>query len=230
MLVEQLAESGGSAVATRRFEVDSSGVCVYSKSDAPLVDPVSQTAVPVFRTVCAYRLRPEATRLLARKMHRRGILGLDSQQGDQRGSDGKSLRLEYEAFGQRQVVIASGQVHGSFVRILHVVNAYLPPGEGFELEGMMGDPVPSNLTGVPAPSEGVRGALAFHEGLLEQHPHRPDLLLHTFALAVAAGKRAEAESLLHRWVEASGIQATVSTPFSDPPRLLPEMLERMLPP
>jgi hypothetical protein len=230
LVVEELGEGGTGSFVTRRFAVSADGVCVYEKSPAPLVDPVSRTAVPVFRSLCAYRLRTEATRLLARKLHRRGVLDLDERQGDQRATEGRSLRMSYTAFGEERVVVASGQVHGSFVRVLHVINAYLPPGESFELSGMVGDPEPANLTGVPSPVDGVVGAMAFHERLLEQHPENRDLLLDTFALACAAGERAKAERLLARWVESSSVTATAAAPFSDPPRLLPEMLQRMLPP
>ena len=230
LVVEELGESGAGVVVTRRFGVTADGVCIFGCSSQPLVDPVSRTAVPVFSTLCAYRLREECTRLLARKLHRRGVLELEPVQGDQRETHGVSLRLLYRAFGNERVVVASGQIHGSLVRVLHVVNAYLPPGEVFSLEGMAGDPEPSNLTGVPQLVEGVAGALHWHEERLGERPEDPELMLDTFALACSAGERAKADRLLQRWTTLVSVRATSDAPFSDPPRLLPEMLQRMLPP
>jgi hypothetical protein len=227
--VEELHEGEGSSVASRRFTVTADGVCIYSRSTQPLVDPESHTAIPVFGTISAYQLCGECTRQLARLLHRRGVLALDQEQGDRRETKGVSLRLSYRAFENERIVVASGQVHGSFVGVLHVVNAYVPPGEEFTLPGMVGDPLPSNLIGVPAPAESVPGALAFHEQLLAQHPNDADLLLDTFALSCAARDRAKAEQLLSRWTAAADIGASAAAPFADPPRLLPDMLRRMLP-
>lgn len=227
--VEELREGPTGAVASRRFTVDHTGLCIYGRSSDPLVDPVTRTAVPVFKTICAYRLRDECTRLLARKLHRRGVLDLDPEQGDRRETQGVSLRLAYRAFGNEKVVIASGQIHGSLVRVLHVVNAYVPPAEVFTLPGMVGDPEPRTLTGVPPLADGILGALTFHESLLESRPGDPDLLLDAFALACVAPDRAAAERLLARWSAARSVGASPGAPFTDPPRLLPEILERMLP-
>jgi hypothetical protein len=230
LVVEDLGESGAGVVVTRRFSVGADGVCTYGRSPQPLVDPVTRTAVPVFSTLCAYRLRDECTRLLARKVHRRGVLDLEPVQGDQNDTRGVSLRLYWRAFGNERTVVASGQIHGSLVRVLHVVNAYLPPDEAFSLAGMAGDPEPTNLTGVPEPVEGVVGALAWHEERLGERPEDADLMLDTFALACTAGERAKADRLLHRWSTLVSVRATSAAPFTDPPRLLPEMLQRMLPP
>lgn len=227
--VEELQEGAGGSVVSRRFTVAADGVCIYGCSAEPLVDPATKTAIPVFRTMCAYRLRGECTRLLARKLYLRRVLELDAVQGDRRETQGRSLRLSYRAFQQEHVVVASGQIHGSVVRVLHVVNAYLPPGEAFKLTGMVGDPEPTNLIGVPAPVEGVVGALEFHEHLLQQRPSDSDLLLDTFALCCAVGDRGKADQMLARWTAATSVGATAGAPFADPPRLLPEMLRRMLP-
>src|SRR5262245_52567378 len=96
--VEELHEGDGSSVASRRFTVTADGVCIYSRSTQPLVDPESRTAIPVFGTISAYQLRGECTRQLARKLYSRGVLDLDLEQGDRRETKGVSLRLTYRAF------------------------------------------------------------------------------------------------------------------------------------
>ncbi len=230
MQVEELHEGEVGSVVARRFTATADGVCVYERSFEPLVDPISKTAVPVFRTVSAYELRPECTRLFARKLHARKVLALEQEQGDRRETAGVSLRLSYRAFGREVLVVASGQIHGSVVRVLHVVNAYLPPGEVFRLPGMVGDPDPVRLTGVPAPVDDLAGSLEFHRDLLRRRPDDGDLMIDTFALLCASGERAEAEAVLARWSKLSAGTSPSQAPCADPPRLLPEMLLRMLPP
>ncbi len=228
--LEELREADGASVAIRRFVVTADGICCYGRSTSPLVDPATQTKIPVFGTVCAYRLKGECTRSLARRLDRSGVLKLDTDQGDRVATQGRSLRLSYRAFAAERVIQARGQIHGALVQVLGALNAYVPPGEAFDLPGMGDDAEPANLIGVPAPVDSVPGALQFFEQQLHRRPRDTDLILDTFALACAAGERAKAEVLLARWVASSSIAATAAAPFLDPPRLLPEMLQRMLPP
>jgi len=105
----------------------------------------------VFATLSVYRLIDDNTRLLARKLYKRGILDLGEVQGDQRLTKGDSLRIEYTAFARTKVVVASGQIYGALPRILNVINAHMPPGEQLAMPGLVGDPDPVQLTRVPAP-------------------------------------------------------------------------------
>jgi hypothetical protein len=223
--------SGGapSTTQTKRFVVRADGLCVYGKSASPLVDPVSKTALPVFDTMCAYRVRSECVRLLARKLEQRGVTKLELQQGTMEAADAPAVRIVHRAFGKEHAVTAVGQVHGAMVRVLHIVNAHLPTSESFFLPGMTGDPEPENLAAVPAPVAGAAGALAWHEEQLREGGDQPLLLLDAFALACRAQDRARSEDLLTRWETATRVAASKDAPFVDAPRLLPEMLRRMLP-
>lgn len=213
----------------KRFVVRADGLCVFGKSASPLVDPVSKAALPVFDTMCAYRVRSECVRLFARKLEQRGITKLELQQGAMDAADAPAVRIVHRAFGKEHAVTAVGQVHGALVRVLHVVNAHLPPSESFFLPGMTGDPEPENLADVPAPVAGAPGALAWHEEQLRADGDQPGLLLDAFALACRAKDRARSEALLARWDAATRVVASKDAPFVDAPRLLPEMLRRMLP-
>jgi hypothetical protein len=231
LVVEETASGSGhgQTLSTKRFVVEADGTCFLGKSTTPLVDATSTTVLPVFDTMCAYRLRPECTRLLARKLEQRGVRALDPLQGTGSEVAGRSIRIVHHAFGHETRIQASGQIHGGFVRVLHIVNAYLPSSESFSLPGMTGDAEPENLAGVPAPIIGAVGALAWHEELLRQQGEQPELLLDTFALACRVGDRARSEALLARWAAASELPATPDAPFYEAPRLLPEVLRRLLP-
>lgn len=231
LVVEETTQGATEAdpVSTKRFVVEPDGTCFVGKSKGPLVDAESTTVLPVFDTMCAYRLRPECTRLLARKLEQRGIRGLDALQGTGGEVTGKSIRIVHRAFGHETRIQASGQIHGGFVRVLHVINAYLPSSESFALPGMTGDAEPENLGGVPAPVASAPGALAWHEEALQARGDQPELLLDTFALACRVGDRARSEDLLARWTAAVETPATPDAPFYDSPRLMPEVLKRLLP-
>ncbi len=229
--IEALAPGPSGPVVTRRFDARADGVCVYAVSAEPLVDPVSRVALPVFETLCVYRLRPECVRLLARRLHQRGIASLETLQGA--GIDApeqSALRLSHRAFGHARTVVAAGQVHGALVRVLHVANAYLPPGASFALPGMVGDPEPVHLTGLPQPTTGAFAALGWFEEQAEAEGADADTLLAAFALSCRTGDRARAVRWQARWTALASIGATSDAPFYDPPRLLHEMLDRMLPP
>lgn len=229
LLVEEVGPCAEGPLSTKRFTVTADGTCVYARSLNPVVDPETGTMLPVFDTLCAYRLRPECTRLLARKLEQRGVRALDAQQGTGGSFDSKSIRVVHRAFGHDTRLQATGQVHGGFVRVLHVVNAWLPSSERFDMPGMTGDSEPENLGAVPAPVQGVAAALAFVEERLQQDGEDQDLLLDAFALACRVGDRARSEALMGRWAAAAHQPATPDAPFFDPPRLGVDVLRRMLP-
>jgi len=215
-------------------------LCVYAEALETIGDQNLGHELPVFTKVCAYRLLRSHTRLLARQLFRRGVLDLSRMESrnDRPVLGERSLRLFYRAFGNERLVVASGQVRGPLVRVLNVVNAYLPPGEShlFVLPGLAGDREPARLnfdtTGDGEadvlPVTDAAGALECYELVLMEWPDDPDLLLSAFALACWQGERAKARKLLDRWVEAAGVAITAAAPFSDPPRITREMLEAIL--
>lgn len=223
--------SGGAPEQSKakRFTVDATGLCVFAKSSSPIVDPKTKAALPVFDSMCAYRLRPECTRLLARKLHLRGVRGLEPQQGAVEDLAAPAIRIRHGAFGPSRSCVAVGEAHGAFVKALHVINSFLPPSESFWLPGMTGDGEPEHLADVPAPLEGAPAALAWQEDQLRERGDQPQLLLDAFAVSCRLGDRARSEQLLARWEAAAVVSASKEAPFADAPRVLPEMLRRMLP-
>lgn len=199
----------------RRFRAWADGTVIYARSKEPLTSEDAEVALPVFSEVRSWRMLPEVTRQLARKMHKRGILDLEPVQGDQRETGGVALRLRYRAFGQERLVVASGRIHGALVRVLHGVNAYLPPGETFEMLGMAGDRDPQTQRGIPAAADDVVGSLGFHEQMLASHGDDRELLLDTFALACRTGRRDRATELLQRYREFTAAAAAAKPPFTD---------------
>lgn len=186
----------------QRFQVWSDGLALYREADDSVRDPAGEVSLPVFRRICAWRMLPESTRSLARKLYRRGVLDLHSIQGDQRQrAEGLALVLRYRAFGRGKNVVARGQIHGPMVRVLHVVNSYLPEGVEFDLPGMVGDREPQRLTDVPPPTDDLEGSLELHRELLERFSEDPELTLDAFALACRAGRRDVAEQLMTRYLE-----------------------------
>ena len=240
LVVEELTERNTGAFVTRRFSVRSDGLCVYAEALETIGDQDRGYELPVFTKICAYRLLRSHTRLLARQLFRRGVLDLNrvESRGDNPVFGERSIRLFYRAFGNERLVVTSGQVRGPLVRVLNVVNAYVPPGDShlFALPGLAGDREPERLNfdtngdGDPdvLPVNDAAGALACYELLLQEWPDDPDLLLSTFALACWQGKQVKARGLLDRWLEAAGVASTAAAPFSDPPRITREMLEAIL--
>jgi hypothetical protein len=231
LVLEERGEEAGHSLVHRRFAVGADGVCVYARAAEAdvLEDAPTGTRLPVYRTMCVYQLLDVSTRLLARKVHKRGVLELDAVQGDQHETLGRSLRLFYRAFENERTVVASGQIHGSMARVLSVINTHLPRGEEFLLPGVTAEAEPEILVGVPAPVDDLAGALACHLDLLRTRADDTELLLAAFALACRAGQRETAQALLARWVAATA-PATAAAPFQDVPRLTADVLERLLPP
>lgn len=228
LVVEELS-GGSSAMVVRRFAVHADGICVYALAPQTISADEAGVELPLFRSVCAYRLREENTRLLARKLDQRRILQIEGVQGDQRDVEGTALRISYRAFGNERLIVASGQIHGPLVRVLHAINAYLPAGHTFELRGMLGEPDESNLSGVPQPVDDLVGALECHQRLLELRGRDPDVVLAAFALACRLRERRLAEGLLDRWTEITGLASTPEAPFLDAPRVTRVELEALLP-
>lgn len=230
LVVEELQRTPTEELVVKRFRAGHDRYCVFGLATGePVRDPESGTSVPVFRTLCAYRMNPEATRLLSRRLYSRGVLGLGAEQGDGRDTDGVSLRISFRAFGQVRDVVVRGQVHGQILGVLAAVNAFLPPGQQFRLPSMSTAREPSKLSGVPEPREDPGAALAGYRELLEQKGDDGELVLDAFALACSLGDRSGAADLLERWTRLRA-EPAAQGPFVDPPRLTRDMLARMLPP
>lgn len=216
---------------TRRLQVWADGTVLYKKADEQLPLAAGGAALAVFSDVCAYQLLPEVTRLLARKLSRRGVLQLDDELGDHLGDEGTALRLRYHGFGKQKNVQASGQIHGTLVYVLRTINAYMPAGEEFTMPGMTGDKEPSTLRGVPSPWHDRRSALAFHQELLRRFSADRTLQLDAFALACRLGERAIAELLLQE-LKRGKVEDAGASPqkVAALPQFTDELLRPLLPP
>jgi hypothetical protein len=212
----------------RRLQIWEDGTVLYGKATDMLHEPKSGLTLPVFRTVCAYRLLPETIRLLSRKVYKRGIQELDVKQG-QPSAGSVSILLVYHGMGHDLRIVASGQIHGAMVRVVRAINSYMPPNEEFLLSGMAGDREPSTLRGVPEPVDNITGALTCYRELAERFPEDAGLALDTFSLACAAGDRVTAATMLVRYRELNAVTAKPAPSPEEPSRLDPAVLERLLP-
>lgn len=228
LVVEQLRIAGDKAEVVQRLTVRADGLVVFATASASLDD--GDVRLPVFDRVSAYRMVPECTRALARRIDRCGVLELDGTQGERGANDDKAVALAWQAFGRRKVIAARGRVHGAFAEILAVVGAHLPTGERFDLPGVAERGVATVLHEVPAPLADLRASLALHRSLLEQRPFDRALLLDAFALACQSGERELAARLMQQWAALTEVERREQELFPDgEERLTPAMLERLLP-
>lgn len=219
---------------SRRLQVFADGTVLLLRARAVLVDADTGTLLPVFDEAAAWRMLPVTTRLLARKMHDRGITELRPTVVDLGAipDGGSLLRLRYQGFGHEVAAVGCGPFQGSFARVLRVVNAFLAKDDAFESPGMAGDRELSKVTGVPSPQRDLAGSLRLHQDLLREHPADPELLLAAFALACGSGERTEAERLLARLAPQLPADPgpPVSLPAGTAPVLSAAILTRLLPP
>jgi len=228
--VEEVRVDGDGARVLRRFRALANGVVSYATSSESIVDAATQTRLPVFDRFCAYKLVPTSIRALARRIHRAGVLELDTRQGERGRPSDTWLVLSWQAMDRSTTITAQGRVHGTMADILSMVTAHLPDGEGFELPGLADRPVVPVLRGVPAPPAGVGLAFTGHELLLREVPGDRTALEDAFALACRLGRRAEADELLAAWTEATADERRQRELFPEgEPHLTPEVLQRLLP-
>lgn len=223
----ELRDGGARSFVRRRFRVWSDGTAVYGKASDAVEDPVTGATLPVFSSLAAWRMLPDSTRALARKLHLKGVLSLAAFEGTGGATPpgASGLRLQYRAFGNDKVVAMAGQVGGNAARVLQVINAHLPAGEGFTLPGVPGDHLP--CVEVPAPAEDLGGACGWHQEWLRDRED-PALCLDLFALACRARQRDVAVQAIGRWQRAQA--ASLVGPATATPGLLTrDVLERMLP-
>lgn len=175
------------------------GLAVYAEATGWKGGP-AQDAVgfPVFGRMVAYRLREQSIRHLSRLLERAGLNDLSGEQTKPGGGDQPMVTIHWRSFGQTGSFWLTGPVDGVAVRVLQLVNSFLPVSCAFGCEGLaVGDPEPRHLVDLPEPTESVSGALDFYrDELLATRPPNPDLAVEAFALAVAAGDRRYAEQLI----------------------------------
>ena len=228
--VEESREAGAQGFAVRRCRVRADGVVFFGTASIVIGDPVSKTTLPVFDRLCVYQLVPLCTRALARRIHRAGVLELESVEGERNTDDATQVTLRWQAFDQRTVVTARGRVHGAMAEILAIVGAHLPDGERFELPGIAERAIGSVLRSVPAPVADANAALDALVGVLAAGPSDRTVLLDAFALACHVGRRDVAEQLLARWSLLTADERRAQEVFPEGDlRLTPEILTRLLP-
>ena len=228
--IEESREAGEAGCAVRRFRVRADGVACFGTASTRLGEPGSKTALPVFDRLCVYQLVPTCTRALARRVHRAGVLELESVQGERNAPESTTVTLRWQAFDKRAVVTARGRVHGAMAEILAILGAHLPEKEQFELPGITERAIAPMLRGVPAPVADPNGALEALVALLGETPSDRVLLLDAFALACHVGRRDLAEQLLAWWSELTADERRAQQVFPEgDPRLTPEILTRYLP-
>lgn len=228
--VEQIRLDDGSPQIAKRFRALADGVVSFATASTSVVDLATGTRLPVFDRVAAYRLVPTSIRALARRIHRAGVLDLDTRQGERGVSAANWLVVHWQAFDRTTALTATGRVHGPMADILSIVMAHLPDGESFDVPGLSDRPVVPVLRGVPAPLGDGVAALEAHVRLLQEHPADRTLLEDAFALACATGDRAQAERLLDQWADATAAARQAAEMFPDgPPQLTPDILRRLLP-
>jgi hypothetical protein len=234
---------------TRRFQVWADGLSVYRRSREEVTHPDSALALPVYSAVSAYRMLPEATRMLGRKVWRRSeiLAKAPMRPADREEPDPartplqapppledqkEQIRFECRAMGDVRSAIAAGQVHGSLVSVLQSVNQYVPPGEEFRMPGLPAVPDDNVLIDVPRPKEDAAASFAFHLRLLTLFPSDLQLLLDAFALACHNADREAAEALLSRYRRMVGPprQRPGREGQGDPRPPAAEELARFLPP
>jgi hypothetical protein len=228
--VRSYVRAGDHEEERQRFTVWPDGTALYREAATGVGGPRAGTRwFPVFDKAAAYRLAPQSLRRLARWVDEAGTFER-SQLGETRGDAAQSLALAVRARGDVRVLLAEGTLQGPMQRLVHVVNAFLPAAASFTLPEVLGEPEPQQLLYVPEPEISLPGALALHRQLLLQRPDDPDLLLDTFALALASGEHAEARDLLERLRRRVAQGAGGPIPFEEagPPDLVSQ-LERLLP-
>ncbi|MBK8095904.1 MAG: hypothetical protein IPK26_02280 [Planctomycetes bacterium] len=224
----ELRDGAARSFVRRRFRVWANGRAVYGKASGAIEDPITGATLPVFSGLAAWQMLPESSRGLARKLHLKGVLSLAAFEGAGPSTTGgtSGIRLQYHAFGTDKVVAMSGQVTGNAARVLQVINAHLPAGEGFLLPGVPADHLP--CVEVPAPAEDLNGSLLWHMALAADPANDPMVCLDLFALACRAKQRPAAVEAIGRWQAAQA--AVAIEPGTVPPaRLTRDVLERMLP-
>lgn len=224
LVVEELADVDGVVQVQRRFRVLADGTCSYARASAQLVDPETGITLPVFSILSVYQLMGINVRLLARKLHKQQLGVLTQAEIGGVLDQSRRWRISYRAANTQSELVVGGQINRLLVGIFNVINNHVPPGEGFALQGLSGDPDPVSYSNIQAPVASVQGALGAYSGLLLARPAEADLLLETFALACTAKDRKFAAELLARF----SALPPPSTPVPGVPTITAASLQGML--
>lgn len=204
------------------LHVFADGFVVYREAD-PL-DAFSDGWPPVFSRVSAYRILPESTRSLARSLYQAGLYQVETVVGTDTDAE-EVIAIAARAFGDQRRLVARGRVYGAVIDVLHVVNAYVPPGCAFALPDMTGEPQPSRLSRVPQPPRSVEGAYRLHQQWADRW-QTPDVQwrIEALALALRAGDPVGARAQL---LALEREQKATAGPFPDVDAAARQSLSRL---
>ena len=207
------------------------GLVVYQQAvPPPLTSRVADApGLPVYKSVCAYRLAPESIRMLSRMLFQSSIKDIPATVGNVSGGEGPWLKMLYRSDGNDQEIMVYIRVFGPMNRVLHIFNSFLPKGHGFTMPEMVGMPEEPHVVEVPTVAESVEGALGFHCELLRMErfseaaaardplvrDRRYQLQRETFALACVHGDIPVAEELLRELVKVLEDQEKANQLFPD---------------
>ena len=171
----------------QKVQIWRDGLVVYQEADRPaLISSVENApGLPVFKSLCAYRLAEPSVRMLSRLLYQSSIQDIPVTVGDMGGGTGPWLRMLYESrsrppdgsadsdpdpappAGEPQEITVHLRIFGPMNRVLRIVNSFLPKGHGFTMPGMVGMEEPLHAVEVPPVTTSVEGSLRYHVELLK---------------------------------------------------------------
>ncbi len=181
-------ENSADGIFTKqKVQIWRDGLVVYQEAARPALTSRVKDApgLPVFKSLCAYRLAGRSVRMLSRLLYQSSVQDIPVTVGDLGGGLGPWLKMLYqsrsrppddlrakdpepaERIGEPREIMVHLRVFGPMNRVLHIVNSFLPEGHGFSMPEMVGMPEPFHAVEVPAVIESVEGSLRFHLELLK---------------------------------------------------------------
>lgn len=216
---------------TQKVQIWRDGLVVYKEAVPP---PLTSTVVdapglPVYKSLCAYRLAPESIRMLSRMLFLASIKDIPRTVGNVRGGEGPWLKMLHRANGDTQEIMVYTRIFGPMNRVLHVLNSFLPDGHGFTMPEIVGMPEEPHIVEVPPVSDSVEGSLGFHRKMLGMERfsetaaaldplvryRRYQLQRETFALACVHGDIVVAEELFREMARVLADQEKANQLFPD---------------
>lgn len=194
--MQRLETVKGVTHVRQHLQIDTAGLLVYRQSDKSLVRPDGRYVLPLFRSMCVYQLEPVSVRMLARELHRAQVLQVEQGDPNALSGDGVVIQLQWNAFARDHEITAGSDGLVGFSRLLSIVNSYLPDGAAFQFPDSRAPALDKRLELMPAVAEDLAGAYGAHLDLLGRLGPSQQLVLHTFALAVALGRTRDATELL----------------------------------
>jgi hypothetical protein len=220
-LPESLAPREAGAAQEARFAKAVELTLNSKVKDAP--------GLPVYKSLCAYRLAPPSVRMLSRMLIQSSIKDIPEVVGNTAGGEGEWLKMRYQSRGSTKEIAVHVQIFGPMNRVLHVVNSFLPEGHGFKMPEMVGVVEPPHVAEVPAVKDSLEGSLGYHRKLLlmerfseeavakdeRRRGRRIQLQCDTFALACAQRDIAVAEKYFRELTNAGQDSEGASQLFPD---------------